>query len=151
MIVAGIDPGKSGAIAIIDDKLNVILLVDMPTTNESYVSVIKNNRYKTDKTFLEDVHALPKQSSVAGFTFGKNVGKAELIAETIGNVCLVSPSKWKKELGLIKREGETKVQHKHRSIELAKKLFKDVEKKLTASKDGRAEALLIAYYGIKQK
>ena len=41
----------------------------------------------------------------------------------------------------------TKTEKKHLSIEKAKELFPSVAGELTASKDGRAEALLIALYG----
>ena len=148
MIICGIDPGAQGAIAIIDSELNVFMVVDMPKDNKTFVDIIKNNRYKPDKTYLEDVHALPRESAVASFTFGKNVGKAELLAECLGNVELVHPSVWKQSLGLKRKEGETKTAYKHRSIELARDLFPECVKQLTASKDGRAEALLIARYGI---
>ena len=40
----------------------------------------------------------------------------------------------------------SKTEKKHKSIELAKELFPAVADQLTASKDGRAEALLIARY-----
>lgn len=150
MIVAGIDPGANGAIAIIDSNLNVFMVADMPKDDDTFVDIIKNNRYHPDKTFLEDVHALPRESSVASFTFGKNCGKAELLAEALGNVYLVTPSVWKKHCNLVRNKEETKTQYKHRSIELAKKLFPEVEKQLTASKDGRAEALLIAYFGLQR-
>ena len=148
MIVCGIDPGANGAIAIIDSKHNVFMVADMPKDDKTFVDIIRNNIYKPDKTYLEDVHALPRQSTVASFTFGKNVGKAELLAECLGNVELVSPTVWKKALGLKRIEGENKTAYKHRSIALAKELFPECAKMLTASKDGRAEALLIAYYGL---
>lgn len=150
MIVAGIDPGANGAVAVIDSDMNVRLLVDMPKRNDVMVLIIRNNNIYPDKTFLEDVHALPRESSVASFTFGKNCGKAELLAEALGNVYLVTPSVWKKHCNLVRNKEETKTQYKHRSIELAKKLFPEVEKQLTASKDGRAEALLIAYFGLQR-
>ena len=148
MIVAGIDPGSQGAIAIIDSKRNVFMVADMPKDNQTFVDIIKNNRYKPDKTYLEDVHALPRESAVASFTFGRNVGKAELLAECLGNVELVHPSVWKKAVGLKRIEGETKTEYKHRSIDMAKDLFTECIDYLTASKDGRAESLLIAYYGL---
>lgn len=148
MIIAGLDPGAQGAIAIIDQHLNVYMVADMPKDDHMFVDIIQHNTYEPAFTYIEDVHALPKQSTVASFTFGKNCGKAELLAEALGNVRPVVPSVWKKAVGLKRIEGETKTQYKHRSIELAKKLFPEVEKQLTASKDGRAEALLIAYYGL---
>ena len=148
MIIAGVDPGAQGAIAIIDSDLNVFMVADMPKDNKTFVDIIRNNKYKPDVTFMEDVHALPKQSTVASFTFGKNVGKAELLAWCLGNVRPVTPTVWKKKLCLKRDSKESKTEYKHKSIELAKRLFPEAEYCLKASKDGRAEALLIAYYGL---
>jgi len=139
----GIDPGARGCLAVLDEAGKVILLEDLPTTNEGWCTLLLGLMSKPDNTYvaLENVHALPNQSTVAGFTFGKNVGKAELLAEALAildDVLLVTPQKWKKHFGLSKDKKE--------AIELAKVLFKDVEERLTASKDGRAEALLIAEY-----
>lgn len=149
MIILGIDPGKAGSLAAINDRMEVILMVDMPTNDKGYLNAILKHSFAPDRTYLESVHALPGQSTVAGFSYGKNVGKAELLAESFGNVVQVSPVKWKKELGLVRREGESKTDFKHRSVELARQLFPEVSKELKISKDGRAEALLIAYYGLK--
>ena len=146
MIVCGIDPGANGAIAIIDSDLNVFMVADMPKDDKTFVDIIKNNIYKPDKTAMESVHALPRQSTVASFTFGKNVGKAELLAECLGNVYFVTPTAWKGALNLKRDKDESKTTYKHRSITMAKELFPECAKELTASKDGRAEALLIAYF-----
>ena len=69
---------------------------------------------------------------------------AECICE---EVVLVKPQVWKKYFNLITSKDLTKTEKKHLSIEKAKELFPSVADKLTASKDGRAEALLIALYG----
>lgn len=148
MIVCGIDPGQKGGIAIIDSNRNVFMVADMPKDNKTFVDIIKNNRYKPDKVYMENVHALPNQSTVAGFTFGKNVGKAELLAESMGEVVLVHPSKWKLFMGLERKKGESKTDYKHKSVWMAKELFPECSDCLKISKDGRAEALLIAQYGI---
>ena len=148
MIVAGIDPGANGAIAIIDSKRNVFMVADMPKDDKTFVDIIKNNRYKPDKVYMENVHALPNQSTVAGFTFGKNVGKAELLAKSMGEVVLVHPSKWKLFMGLERKKEESKTDYKHRSVYMAKEMFPECSDCLKISKDGRAEALLIAAYGI---
>ena len=149
VLVVGVDPGKFGCFALVDNYN--VELHDMPLTDEEYYKKLQEfafkgtrSRFKKIKVYFEDVHALPNQSTVAGFTFGKNVGKAELLSQSFCDVdCFefikVTPQKWKKYFGLDK--------DKKKSIELAKKLFPDVSKFLTASKDGRAEALLIAEYG----
>lgn len=148
--VVGIDPGARGAIAIVDKKTKeVVSLIDMPTEDEEYVSLICTNedtwRESRDSfdVYLESVHALPRQSTVAGFTFGKNVGKAELLSISYNKeVTKVSPQRWKKYFNLNRDKKE--------SVYLARKLFPSVSDKLLVSKDGRAEALLLAYYGIEE-
>jgi hypothetical protein len=72
-------------------------------------------------------------------------GMAELAGYSIGEMTLVKPQVWKKHFGLITKS-LTKTERKHLSIDLAKKLYPSVADQLTASKDGRAEALLIARY-----
>lgn len=141
--VVGIDPGASGAIAILSPS-SPPSVVDFPKTDEAILSLLTQNltnRSKDCIVFLEDVHALPRQSTVAGFTFGKNVGKAELVALSYSsNVVRVSPQKWKKFYNLYGKD-------KKESIATAKELFPSLVDVLKASKDGRAEALLIAYFG----
>lgn len=149
-LIGSCDPGKTGAISVIDENLNVIALVDMPKDNKTFVDFIQNVRYRCDKVYLENVHALPRQSTVAGFSFGSSFGKAELICTAMGDVVKVTPQSWKKYFGLLRVDGETKTQFKHRSIEVAKKLFPSISSELKASKSDRAEALLIAYFGLQR-
>lgn len=149
----GIDPGAKGAIAVLNENCDVLDLIDMPTTNEKYVDLIlwwnnKKKEYDIQAT-IEDVHALPFESTVAGFTFGKNCGKADLLAvsmSTESSPHKVSPKVWKNYFMLKRFSEETKMQYKKRSVQKAKKLFPSQEDKLMVSKDGRAEALLIAKY-----
>ena len=97
---------------------------------------------------VEDVRGRPGQSCVANTTFMKLAGMAELAGWSISTDAFqkIPPQTWKKYFNLTGSKDETKTEKKHRSIELAKKLFPSVADQLTASKDGRAEALLIAEY-----
>lgn len=148
-LVVGVDPGKFGCFALVDNYN--CELYDMPVTDEDYYRLLQQfsfkgtrSRFKKIVVVIEDVHALPRQSTVAGFTFGKNVGKAELLAQSFCDVedfkvIKVTPQKWKKYFKLDK--------DKHKSVELARELFPEAVDLLKLSKDGRAEALLIAEYG----
>jgi hypothetical protein len=138
----GIDPGAKGAVACISSEGVFKLVEDLPKTDEAWLDLLQID-YTGPLSYcaIEDVHALPRQSTVAGFTFGKNVGKAELLAFNLAAAeepLRVTPQKWKKYFGLSRNKKE--------SIELAKELFPEASELLTASKDGRAEALLIAEY-----
>ena len=57
---------------------------------------------------------------------------------------MVSPQRWKKYYGLKKEPNETKTEYKRKSVDKAKELFPIAAESLKYSKDGRAEALLIA-------
>ena len=144
----GIDPGKKGAVAIIDNDGVEIYDFDgeLDTYHQLMLGIGSSDRYTS--TAVEDVCGRPGQSCQANTTFMKHAGIAEFLGfywEFFGSFIKVKPQVWKKHFGLITK-GLTKTQRKHLSIELAKKLYPSVADQLTASKDGRAEALLIARY-----
>lgn len=144
----GIDPGRNGAYAFIDDSNNVISLGDIDCMYSYLIRTCILDEFNYYTGCVEDVCGRPGQSCQSNTTFMKLAGKAELMAEVIcDGVTLVKPQIWKKHFGLITSKDLTKTEKKHLSIEKAKELFPDVADKLTASKDGRAEALLIALYG----
>lgn len=148
----GIDPGSKGAIVAIDSDNNVLKIRDL---SKDYIGywIIMNDWYdwkgQWDRTdvAVEDVCGRPGQSCQANTTFMKLAGMAELAAYSLDSgMTLVKPQVWKKHFGLIFPKTMSKTEKKHKSIELAKELFPAVADMLTASKDGRAEALLIARY-----
>lgn len=145
----GIDPGAHGSIAIIDDY-RVIKVSDLDKDYYTYWTIISDvadivGSYEDTYVVVEDVCGRPGQSCQANTTFMKLAGMAELAGFCIGEMSKVKPQVWKKHFGLISK-GLTKTEKKKMSIELAKKLFPSVADQLTASKDGRAEALLLAQY-----
>ena len=146
----GIDPGSRGCLAVIDDKDCVVRLKDLDKDLSTYNSLIHDyslDCYKDYSVAVEDVCGRPGQSCAANTTFMKLAGYAELVGYFIATDFLkVKPQVWKKHFGLIFPKDMSKTEKKHKSIELAKELFPAVADQLTASKDGRAEALLIARY-----
>ena len=146
----GIDPGSKGAMAIIDSECNVTDIIDIDNNVDTYSGLIIQFIDNLDKDFyaaVEDVCGRPGQSCAANTTFMKRAGYAELVGYFIATDFLkVKPQVWKKHFGLIFPKDMSKTEKKHKSIELAKELFPAVADQLTASKDGRAEALLIARY-----
>lgn len=146
----GIDPGSKGAVAAIDEYGNVLEIRDLSKDYQTYLEIIEEMRdivNSYDDTFVavEDVCGRPGQSCQANTTFMKLAGMAELTGYYLGDMLKVRPQIWKKHFGLITR-GLTKTEKKHLSIDLAKRLFPSVADQLTLSKDGRAEALLLARY-----
>ena len=160
-LILGIDPGVSGGIAFYDptqplDSVAAAYIVDMPAlraargTTAQDVDVpalVKLLRHVggISCAFVEQVTSRPRQAGQ--FAFGVNYGRVLGMLETLGiTVVHVAPSKWKQELGL---RGEDKSM----SVKLASQLFPGIAKQFVgprgAALDGRAEALLIAYYGSK--
>lgn len=145
----GIDPGANGAMVIINEDAS-INIIDLDKYLEGYVQLTTMLSHSIDThVIVEDVCGRPGQSCQSNTTFMKLAGYAEMLGFYLsypnGTFDKVKPQIWKKHFGLITR-GLTKTQRKHLSIDLAKKLYPSVAEQLTASKDGRAEALLIARY-----
>lgn len=148
----GIDPGLKGAIAAIDDDDNVLFLEDLPPILSMYTSWLIT-ALADGREFIvghEDVYGRPGQSCKANNTFMKAAGMSELVGRTYArndqSFFKIAPATWKRHFGLTTSKDLSKTDKKHLSVDLARKLYPSVEKDLLYSKDGRAEALLIARY-----
>ena len=142
----GIDPGKTGAIAVIDKNDNVLYC-------ELYVDFIKDINSlliklgSDNKACIEKVHAMPKQGVCSVFTFGENFGfhKGFLTRSQIPYE-EVTPKTWQKELipgvAAIKNRKERKI----KIVEYCMKKFPTVDFSLKKYQD-KADALCIALYG----
>tara|TARA_B100002051_G_C16494850_1_gene514791 strand:+ start:23 stop:514 length:492 start_codon:yes stop_codon:yes gene_type:complete len=155
MKILGIDPGLSGAIAILEDK-KVLNMFDMPVMAEGkknkrqlnsalLVNIIKDNINTNDETavVVEQVNAMPGQGVTSMFNFGQTFGAIKGICAALDlPIFFVRPSKWKKHFELInssKDSSRTKV------IEMYPSLSKQLSKKKDVNK---SDAILIArYYG----
>jgi len=151
--VIGIDCGLSGAIACLEDG-KLVEIYDMPTmvieTNKKakrqvsahiLADIISN--YKPDIAYVEKPASRPGQSVVAMFGFGRSLGVVEGVLAALNiPVTYVAPATWTKQMG--KPAG--KDASRHRAIEL----FPDHQQRFKrVMDDGRAEAALIAVWGIK--
>lgn len=140
MIYIGIDPGISGALAILDgDKVAVI-----PFDERAYIENLRICAIEGSCVCcLEKVGSMPKQGVASTFKFGTNFGMIQgiLMAMDIPFE-LVTPQKWKKEFSV--------TADKNTSIAVAKRLFPQANLKRTErcvkEHDGMAEALLMAEY-----
>ena len=150
MIIVGVDPGFSGAIAHYCTRTKDLDVIDMPVIlnskgkNEIDIHSLLHllePEAKDRMAVVEQVASRPNQSSVATFRFG--MGYGALIACVAANktpMHLVTPQKWKKHFGL--------TSDKDTSRQLAMQRFPDYAEKFVRKKDdGRAEAALIALYG----
>lgn len=105
MIVLGIDPGVSGAIAVLTDAGELIEVVDMPWTLEAngrratnaplLASVVANSH--AERIFCEFVGARPTDAKVAAFAFGRCRGVIEGVAGAYDlPISFVAPPVWKR-------------------------------------------------------
>ena len=153
MKIVGIDPGLSGAIAIIEDN-KVVGIFDMPVMAEGkknkrqlnsaqLVNIIKDNIKMNEEivVIVEQVNAMPGQGVTSMFNFGQTFGAIKGVCAALKlPIFFVRPSKWKKHFELInssKDSSRTKVIEMYPSLsnQLAKK--KDVNK---------SDAILIARF-----
>lgn len=143
MVFVGVDPGKRGAIAVIDERGNAIDVIDMPETEMEVVSVFERIREMGDIFVAIEIQTyMPKQRGVNELLTRYGFLLGVLQAFRIRNE-RISPNKWKRSMGVLVGKKESKKKKKLVSIEKAQQLFPNVE---IGKKDGRAEALLIAEY-----
>lgn len=140
----GIDPGKSGGVAMVSKNGNTVFAVKMPSTEEGIARLFEEIgiENRPDACYLEHVHARPRQGVTSMFNFGANFGaiKTALYAARI-DFNIVSSVKWQKTVGLI-HPSLTKTEKKNRHKQRAAELFPDVHKITHAI----ADALLIAEF-----
>ena len=153
MRIIGIDPGLSGAIAVLDNN-KVLKIYDMPVMAEGkknkrqlnsaqLVNIIKENIKNHDEinVVVEQVNAMPGQGVTSMFNFGQTFGAIKGVCAALSlPIFFIRPSKWKKYFELInssKDSSRTKVIEMYPSIanQLSKK--KDVNK---------SDAILIARF-----
>lgn len=141
MIYIGIDPGKKGALAIIDTDNDSIRI--FPFDADTYRQRLMVIEGLPSKCCLEHVSAMPGNGSVSMFSFGENFGFIQglLMAYEIPYE-LVRPQKWKKEFSI--------TSDKNQAIDVCKRLFPNADLKRTerckVADSNFAEALLMAEY-----
>lgn len=141
-VIAGIDPGKTGAISFIN-TLNYIIdiydWVDCSTMNnilaDHYISF----------AVLEKVASRPKQGVVSTFNFGENFGMWQglLTAHNIPYT-LATPQKWMKGQ-VVPSDHKNK---KKRALTVCRRLYPGDEHFKLEKHHNRADATLIARYAL---
>ena len=146
MIVAGIDSGLSGALAVIEES-GYCETCDMPVTEYGKKTFVDSSavwRWLDERgvefAVIEHAQAMPKQGVTGVFTYGQAFGQVLSVVQLLGPHMLVKPQLWKRQMGLIKA-GKTA------SRDLASKKFPLAAWQFQRVKDhGRAEAALIAHW-----
>ncbi len=156
VVVLGIDPGFTGALAVLGYTADP-LVYDAPVLEVASARGTRREpdlprmsrllqqfeQYPRVHVFIERVHAMPESSARAAFAFGHGFGAWEGIAVALGYALTrVEPARWKGAMmdGMGKEKDAARLR--------AAMLFPSVAH-LFARRcdDGRAEALLIAEYG----
>jgi hypothetical protein len=109
--VLGIDPGLTGALALLEvanGDTTLIDVMDVPIIGSSAkqsVDVIQLQewllRHGPRHAFLERAQAMPKQGASSGFKYGRTVGASEAVLTVSAiAITMVEPSKWKRHFHL---------------------------------------------------
>ena len=153
MRIIGVDPGLSGAIAILEDN-RVKEIFDMPVMSDGkknkrqlnsaqLVKILKDNIKDHQDTVMvvEQVNAMPGQGVTSMFNFGQTFGAIKGICAALGlPIFFVRPTKWKKYFELI---NSSKDASRTKAIEM----YPYISEKLSKKKDvNKSDAILIARY-----
>lgn len=168
MIILGIDPGLTGAIAMLDGDDAAVF--DMPTIEANGRTFIDREKLADligldvladftepqDATaFIEKAQASPSMGTVSAFSYGAGYGLVMgILAHLRVPTREIHPAVWKKALGLESpsrlKLGRRK-QDKGKSLERARELYPQLAEHLALKKHhGRAEAVLIAHFGAEE-
>jgi crossover junction endodeoxyribonuclease RuvC len=155
--ILGIDPGICGGLAIVVVDADgaaprLIDAIDIPVAGvgaKERVDVLAIRswivQHAPQHALIERAQAMPKQGASSGFKYGRSVGSIEAVITCCAvPLTIIEPTAWKKFRGLRGGDKET-------SRQRALQLFPAVHALLARKKDhGRAEAALIALYGLHQ-
>ena len=154
MMIAGIDPGNQGALALLDSRGNLLNVMDMPSVE---VKVSGSDRHRVvpaelarilrywapNHVVIERVQGLPTDGGARAFAFGYAAGAVGGVVAALGiPMTFVTPQAWKKASGVTADKETCRM----RALELWPKHANDFRLK---TRPDRAEAALIALYGIK--
>ncbi len=154
-MLIGIDPGKSGGVALVGEGGEFLHGVRMPTVkhgkrdlvdpraiNEALTVVDDVGGIVTRGVVIEQVGAMPGQGVSSMFNFGRHTGAVEGWALGTGlPVSWVTPAVWKRYFGLSR--------DKRASLDRARLEFGDLKLWDVLANDGIAEAALIALWGLR--
>ena len=153
MKIIGIDPGLSGAIAILENN-KVLNIFEIPVMSEGkknkrqlnsaqLVKLLRDNITKNEEVsvVVEQVNAMPGQGVTSMFNFGQTFGAIKGVCAALGlPIHFVRPSKWKKHFELI---NSSKDSSRTKAIEMYPALSNDLSRKKDVNKSA---AILIARF-----
>ncbi len=156
MKICGVDPGCSGALALLDESGNLLECEDMPTVKIKSGKTAKARlacgelvrllrEWAPDVVVIELVGGMPGQGAASSFQFGYAAGGLEGACAALGlSVQYTSPVVWKRAMKV--------TSDKETSRLLAMRRWPGSSKQFARkSDDGRAEAALIAEWSRLQR
>lgn len=153
MRVVGIDPGLTGALALLADDGRLADVRDIPVAggwiNGHLLKQIVTT-WHPDHVYVELIHAMPKNGSKAAFSQGDSWGAIRTAVQCAGvPLTTVSPISWKARFGLNLR-GLKDAERKERSRRRALDLFPGSDYFDRKKDHNRAEAAMIGLYGWRE-
>ena len=150
--VIGIDPGLSGALALLEvtgNDTTLVDVIDVPITGsgaKQSVDVILLQEWLQQHgprhAFLERAQAMPRQGASSGFKYGRVVGAIEATLMLCAvPLVIVEPSRWKRHFHL---HGADKEGARQLTIRMAPREHRFFARKRDHN---RSEAVLIGLYG----
>lgn len=152
MKTLGLDPGLSGAIAVLDLSNQRILTTDTPVLEINGKRMIDMNAMADwimqfddiSMAYVEHVHSMPKQGVASTFAFGTAFGAGCMAVAAAGHPWrLIRPTVWKRSLAVPKGKDAARL--------VATQLMPWGQAHWARKKDhNRAEAALLAYLANKE-
>lgn len=142
MIILGIDPGVQGALALFDKSERRVTVHDMPDTTDTLYTLVQSFPPITvgmiEKPFYPKIIGIKNAAKIA-----EAYGRIKAVLFVCGiPIHEVAPSDWKASLRLSNSKAASR--------QLAGEIFPDDAHQWARVKDdGRAEAALIAWYGLR--
>lgn len=152
MLTLAIDPGLTGAVAALNADGSFRGVADLPVVRDRSLAWIDGQRLvevlrdlragEPARVLVERVSSMPGQGVASSFAFGVTLGSILAAVQVLQlPLELITAAQWKRALGLSRE--------KRASLDRARLLFPTAELTL-AKHDGRAEALLLAHWGINR-
>jgi len=165
MNILGIDPGKTGAFALLTEHRKVVQITPIPLVkaakgNESYdidaiILLLKQSKQTGEViAFIEKQQIFPSQGAVSGgnlmFGYGLLIGVIRTLEIPMR---IITAKEWNNSIFKGMPPLESKDHKKERSIQVALSLYPQDREKMIRGKSKKidhnlAEALLIAEYGV---
>jgi crossover junction endodeoxyribonuclease RuvC len=152
-LTIGIDPGLSGAVAVLDQAGDLVSVTDLPVIRDLSLAWIDGGSLQSiildalqgrqARAIVERVSSMPGQGVASSFQFGVGFGSVLSVLQAMHiAIEFVTAAVWKKSYGLGK--------DKHASLHKARLLYPTADLHL-AKHDGRAESLLLARYALNRR